>query len=74
LKREKSFNRLVLQEYIPLGQRVDSVRVFADGELIAQATTVGYKRILLFETVAARRLRIEFVYAGKTFAESAKCP
>lgn len=60
----KRFNHIVLQEYIPLGQRVTAVRVFYErgGEWLplVEATTVGYKRILRFETVAARRIRVEF--------------
>ena len=61
----RTFNRLVLQEYIPLGQRISGFAVDAlasDGqwEEIARETTVGYKRIVLLpetETTAVR-LRI----------------
>ncbi len=60
----KTFNRLVLQEYIALGQRVKSFRVKAHTRSgwkeIAQETTIGYKRILRFETIQARGLRIDF--------------
>ena len=55
-------DRLVLQEYIPLGQRVASftVEALAGGEWseIARGTTIGYKRILSFPPLSADRLRI----------------
>ncbi|WP_228527582.1 alpha-L-fucosidase [Pararhodonellum marinum] len=45
-----SFNRFLVQEHVPLGQRVKSfsVEVLSDDEWIsvAEETTVGYKRIL----------------------------
>jgi alpha-L-fucosidase len=58
-----TFNRLLLQEYIPLGQRVRAFRVEAlspDGAWteIATGTTIGYKRILLLPETTATRLRI----------------
>lgn len=60
---EKTFNRVVLQEYIPLGQRISAFHVealAADGswQEIARETTVGYKRIVLTPTVTAASLRI----------------
>lgn len=62
LGQAKSFNRLMLQEYIPLGQRVAKFNVeYLNGdkwEEVAQATTVGYKRILRFPTVTAQKVRI----------------
>lgn len=55
------FNRFLVQEYIPLGQRVKSftVEVFADGSWkeVAAGTTIGYKRILRFPGVKASKLR-----------------
>ncbi|MDU1903602.1 MAG: alpha-L-fucosidase [Dysgonomonas sp.] len=62
LGQEKSFNRILLQEYIPLGQRVAkfNVEVWKDGqwEEIATATTIGYKRILRFPTVSTSKVRV----------------
>lgn len=59
-----TFSRIVLQEPILLGQRVNSFRVFIekDGEWqpIAEGTTIGYKRILRFEALEAEKLKIEF--------------
>ena len=67
----QTFNRILLQEYIPLGQRVSEFNVEAlgaDGEWyrIADGTTIGYKRILLTDgpvTASAVRLNIEKSYA-----------
>ncbi len=57
------FNRLVLQEYIQLGQRIKSFEVEAliDGEFhtIATETTIGYKRILRLPDTKTQKLRIK---------------
>jgi alpha-L-fucosidase len=62
LNGEKTFNRVMLQEYIPLGQRVESfkVEVHENGEWTAwgEGTTIGHKRILLGRTVTADAVRI----------------
>lgn len=59
-----TFNRLMLQEYIRLGQRVTAFRVFIlkneKWEPLASGTTVGYKRILRFENQTAEKVKIEF--------------
>ncbi len=65
-KKTQSFNRLLLQEYIPLGQRVKSFNVKYWDEKkknwveLIKATTIGYKRILRFPNVSARKIKIEF--------------
>lgn len=58
-------NRLLLQEYIPLGQRAKAFRVeYYDGkqwqtiDAGEPTTTIGYKRILRFAEVKARRIRL----------------
>lgn len=60
-------NRLLIQEYIPLGQRIKSFNVeFETGgrwypvEATDSTTTVGYKRIVRFQTVKADKIRIHF--------------
>ena len=59
------FNRIVLQEYIPLGQRIKSFTVsYYDEDTgtwieIADATTIGYKRILCFNPVASAKVKVE---------------
>ncbi|MCF0175554.1 MAG: alpha-L-fucosidase [Bacteroidales bacterium] len=65
----RTFNRVQVQEYIPLGQRVESFSVearMADGswQKVADGTTIGYKRILLTEKVTAEALRINFSAAA----------
>ena len=61
-KEPTAVNRILLQEYIPLGQRVKhfSVEVEEDGswKKIDSQTTIGYKRILRFNTVKASRVRL----------------
>jgi len=61
----KTFNCLLLQEYIPRGQRVEEFRIEAAGDdgdqwrEIARGTTIGYKRLLpLKPDVRASRLRV----------------
>ena len=69
---EATFDLVVLQEYIPLGQRVCRVELHcqeADGHWMPAlpddaplCTTVGYKRIVsLPSAVTARRVRLDFV-------------
>ena len=60
-----TFNRILLQEYIPLGQRIERFRVETFSptlgwQTLAHATTIGYKRILRIPTCTTRRLRIVF--------------
>lgn len=69
-KAPQRMNRLMLQEYIPLGQRVKSfaVEYKKDGSwlpvrLNEETTTVGYKRLLRFETVESDGLRIRITDA-----------
>lgn len=69
-------NRLMLQEYIPLGQRVKSFTVEAlvkersakqakwvQMDCGEETTTIGYKRLLRFPTVEATGLRINITDA-----------
>ncbi|MDR1090531.1 MAG: alpha-L-fucosidase [Prevotella sp.] len=66
LKKTQVINRLLLQEYIPSGQRVESFTVkFWDAKTkawidLAKETTIGYKRMLRFSAVSTRKLKIEF--------------
>lgn len=65
LGKEEKINRMMLQEYIPLGQRVKSftVEYLSDGQWLQiqpneETTTIGYKRLLRFPTIQTRQLRI----------------
>ncbi|MFN4000276.1 alpha-L-fucosidase [Algoriphagus sp.] len=60
-----SFNRLLLQEFVNLGQRVKAFSLEKDvngsWEKIAKGTTIGYKRILRFPDTEAQKIRINFL-------------
>ncbi len=62
LKQPTAFNNIVLQEYIPLGQRVAEFTVDAlvDGQWqqVGEGTTIGYKRILWIPRVTASKVRV----------------
>ena len=67
LPQAEKINRMMLQEYIPLGQRVKSfvVEYNQAGEWIPvklneETTTIGYKRLLRFETITTDKIRIRF--------------
>ncbi len=61
---------ILLQEYIPLGQRIARFIVEyinpSDGlwHTIAQGTTIGYKRILSFSPVTSGVIRVSILEAG----------
>jgi alpha-L-fucosidase len=65
LKKATRLNRLKLQEYIPLGQRVKRFTVeYRQGDmwlplkLKEEATTIGYCRLLRFPAITTRQLRV----------------
>lgn len=67
LGKEREISRLLLQEYIPLGQRVKAFTVYylqgKNWVKLSQkeeTTTIGYKRILRFDKVKTNGLRIVF--------------
>lgn len=65
-------NKVVLQEAIALGQRVQSFDVegMVDGEwrCLSEGTTIGNKRILRFNEVNASQVRINFTKAKASLA------
>ena len=60
-----SFNRLLIQEFVNLGQRVKAFslekEINGNWEKIAEGTTIGYKRILRFADTEAQKIRINFL-------------
>lgn len=66
-KQPETFNRLMIQEYIALGQRVAEFNVqfwnneSASWETLAEATTIGYKRILRFPTVTTSKVKVNIL-------------
>lgn len=72
LPEKRNFNRILLQEYIPLGQRIEGFEVQAIMEngqwkTIGKGTSIGYKRILLTENISTNQLKI-------VITKSAACP
>ena len=71
LGKSTTFNRFLAQEYIRLGQRVKAftIEALVDGSWkeIAEATTIGYKRILRFPSVTAAKVRFNIT-------DSKSCP
>ena len=67
LAKTSDVNRLVIQEYIPLGQRIRSFNIelehngkWIPAQTVDSTTTVGYKRIVRFQTEKADKIRINF--------------
>lgn len=62
-----TFNRLRLQEFIALGQRVKAFEVWVKkGEEymnVATETTIGYQRILRFNELTTTSIQLKFIYA-----------
>lgn len=68
-KKARKMNRIMLQEYIPLGQRVkmfavewlDKNGTWKAVEQGEETTTIGYKRLLRFLTVETKGLRVHIL-------------
>lgn len=67
LKKKTTFNRVLLREYIALGQRVKTFTVdaYQNGawKEVAKATTIGNKRILCVPSTTASQIRIHITDA-----------
>ena len=70
-KKPQLMNRIMLQEYIPLGQRVKKFAVeylttngtWQAVEQGEETTTIGYKRLLRFKTVETKGVRVRILDA-----------
>lgn len=69
LTSSQTFNRILLEEYIPLGQRIakfnieywnDAVKTWV---VLSEGTTIGYKRILCFPSVNTNKVRLNIINA-----------
>jgi alpha-L-fucosidase len=62
LEEVHELNAILLQEYIGLGQRIKSfsveVKIADEFVVAAEATSIGYKRILTFDTVKTDEIRV----------------
>ena len=71
LGRPVTFDRAMLQEMIATGQRVERFKLEAwngaEWKEFAQATTIGYKRLLKFPAVTASKVRL-------TILDARDCP
>lgn len=71
LNAAQQINYMLVQEYIRLGQRVKKFKIeaYTGGQwtMVAQGTTIGYKRILKIDSVETDRIRL-------TIEESKACP
>ena len=60
--KPRTFDRLMLQECITVGQRIESFRLEAWSDnawtTITRGTTIGYKRLLRFPPVTSERVRL----------------
>jgi alpha-L-fucosidase len=65
--KPRSFNRILIQEYVNLGQRVSAFSVEKEVEgkwlPLAQGTTIGYTRILRVPDTQSQKIRINFLEA-----------
>lgn len=61
-EKSTAINRILLQEYIKLGQRIKAftveAKVAGQWKTIANETTIGYKRILRIDRITASALKI----------------
>lgn len=69
--KPQTVSYVLLQEYIPLGQRIKSFRVEVwnndEWETVSETTTIGYKRILQINPVKTSKIRIDIT-------DSKACP
>jgi alpha-L-fucosidase len=66
--RPTRFDHVLVQEHVPLGQRVRAWNVEAEVEgvwiTVTRGTTIGYKRILRNDPITAQRVRLNVTESG----------
>ncbi len=74
LIKEETFDRIVIQEPIELGQRISSFEIDIFDSIqwknIFKGTTIGYKRILRIPRVKTNKIRLRITAANNTVAIS----
>ena len=66
-RRDREVSKVLLQEYIPLGQRVREFSVecrlgdTGEWKEVCRGTTIGYKRIMRFDPVMASEVRFNII-------------
>lgn len=74
LHQPTTFDRILLQEPIRLGQRISKFNLQAEvngnWQAIAQGTTIGYKRLLRVDAVTATKIKIQLLEANNAPALS----
>ena len=66
-RRDREVSKVLLQEYIPLGQRVREFSVecrlgdTGEWKEVCRGTTIGYKRIMRFDPVMASEVRFNIL-------------
>ena len=63
LAKKSDVTHIVMKEHIPMGQRIEKYTVYAELEngvwkTVESGTTVGYKRIMKFDSVHTDKIRI----------------
>lgn len=63
MSKPQAFNVVLLQENIRKGQRVEKFSLWYDDsglwKKFAESTTIGYKRLLRFETITAKKIKLQ---------------
>lgn len=64
-EKELKFNIIQIQEYIPLGQRIFNFKIYCfienNWQEVYKGQTIGYKRLILIDTVKASKIKIEIL-------------
>lgn len=59
-KEPRKIKTIVIKEDITCGQRVEEFEILFDGKVAACGTTIGYKKIMIFEEDKATKIEVRF--------------